>query len=198
MSVAAYPLQWPEGWAHHEGPKDKSSFKTPTEKAYRNVIAEVGRMSGNSVVVSSNAPLRADGKMRLDREPVDSGIAVYFQRKGTPVAFACDRFDTLRDNLQAIAKTIEALRGLERWGASDMMERAFTGFKALGAGESKKRNWWEVLEVDKNTTSPAEIETQFRKLAKSRHPDFGGSAEQFTELQEARQSALDACFRVKL
>ncbi len=52
------------------------------------------------------------------------------------------------DNIQAIRKTIEAMRGLERWGVSDMLQRTFSGFKALpdqtGIG---KEAWWIVFWV---------------------------------------------------
>lgn len=35
--------------------------------------------------------------------------------------------------MRAIEKTIEALRGLERWGAKEMVNAPFRGFKALPA-----------------------------------------------------------------
>jgi hypothetical protein len=47
------------------------------------------------------------------------------------MCFACDRWDSVADNVQAIRKTIEALRGIERWGTGDMVQRAFAGFVAL-------------------------------------------------------------------
>ena len=48
--------------------------------------------------------------------------------------------------MQAIAKTIEALRGINRWGTGDMMEAAFKGFSALPAPDTNKP-WREVLDT---------------------------------------------------
>src|SRR5262245_54177038 len=68
------------------------------------------------------------------------GSAVYFTHKGRQMCFACDRWDKMEDNLHAVSKTIEALRGIERWGTGEMVQQAFTGFVAL-PGNSP----WEVL-----------------------------------------------------
>jgi hypothetical protein len=43
---------------------------------------------------------------------------------------ACDLFREVRLNMHAIALTVEAMRQIERCGASSMLERAFRGFMA--------------------------------------------------------------------
>lgn len=43
---------------------------------------------------------------------------------------ACDLFNEVRLNMHAIALTVEAMRQIERCGASSMLERAFRGFMA--------------------------------------------------------------------
>src|SRR3954471_15012084 len=115
----AFPLSWPVGW-NRSKMQVTSRFETNTTKALKLLTTEVHRLGGTSLVISTNVPLRADGQMRADREPVDPGVAVYFQRQGKPVVFACDKFDVVRDNLQAIARTIEAMRAIERYGASEL------------------------------------------------------------------------------
>ena len=67
------------------------------------------------------------------------------------MVFACDKFRYTRDNIYAVAKTIEALRGIERWGASDMMERAFSGFKALPS-ETAGMSWWSIIGCEASAT----------------------------------------------
>jgi hypothetical protein len=101
-------------------------------------------MGGTNVVVSTNLPLFRDGyPIASGMEPTDPGVAVYFRLNGKSMVFACDRYFYVYENIQAIARTIEALRGIERRGASDMMERAFSGFNALTDGPSE--DWREVF-----------------------------------------------------
>ncbi|MGP8269090.1 MAG: J domain-containing protein [Terracidiphilus sp.] len=109
-----------------------------------------------------------------------------FTYKKNQMCFACDRYRTVKENLTAIGKTIEALRGMERWGASDMMERAFRGFTALAA--SNGRDWWDVLQVRRDASREA-MEANFRLLAQDRHPDRGGSQDAMVELNRAHEDA---------
>lgn len=190
MSVEAYPLCWPSGWTR-ENCVEESKFATSGTKAHKMLMGEVSRMGGTAVIVSTNVPLRQDGMIRMDREPVDSGVAVYFTRKEKQVVFACDRFDLLRDNMLSIAKTIEALRGIERWGASDMMERAFSGFKQLAA-ENGEAPWWVVLGVEEKATL-TKIHEAYYRGCKEAHPDVdGGDEELMKRLNVAIQQARNA------
>ena len=183
--IEAFPLCWPDGWKR-TAYKDDSRFRTEFTKARDFLFAEIGRMGGTKIILSTNLPLRRDGLPYANQpNPSDSGAAVYFTYKGKSMVFACDRFRKVGDNIYAIGLTIEALRGIERWGASDMMERAFSGFKALSAGKS----WFDVLRCAPDAPKE-EIERCYRILARQRHPDVGGSEEAMAELNKAREEAL--------
>lgn len=121
----AYPLSWPIGW-----PRNKSTVRSrfgtwrnkPSVARSRDVvIAELKRagVADWKVVISTNLPLRRDGlPYSNQKEPDDTGAAVYWKdRKGKQLVLACDKYDTVGDNLYAIGKTIEATRGIERWGS---------------------------------------------------------------------------------
>lgn len=192
QSVAAYPLQWPDGWQRTPAAERRTSqFKATTDKARTQLLNEVARMGGTLPIISSNVPLRADGQMRADREPVDPGVAIYFQRAGKSLVFACDTFDMVRENLRALALTINALRGIERWGASQMMERAFSGFKQLEA-ENAGPSWWSVLQIDAHATA-SQVEEAYRRLARIAHPDSAtGSHDAMAALNFARDQGLAA------
>lgn len=189
----AYPLYWPEGWTRTRN-RENSRFKTGFGAARNLLFAELGRMGASKVILSTNIPLRNDGLPRANMKPDggDSGVAVYFQRKGKPMVFACDKYRESCDNIYAIAKTIDAMRGIERWGASDMMERAFSGFKALSS--STGREWWEVLfgaSQKPHVVSRDSIDAAYRVEARRRHPDvLGGSHEAMSELNVARDQAM--------
>jgi hypothetical protein len=80
--------------------------------------------------------------------------------------------------------------GIQRWGASDMMERAFTGFKALTDGPSE--DWRQVLGFDMfETVTRKMIESHYRELVKQHHPDMGGDREDFERVMRAREAAID-------
>jgi hypothetical protein len=106
------------------------------------------------------------------------------------MCFACDAYVTVRENAWAIAKTIEALRGIERWGASDMMERAFRGFTALPASvPTPSEDWWDALECRRDASIDT-INSQYRVRTRTAHPDAGGSHDAMSRLNAARESAL--------
>lgn len=187
MSATAYPLQWPSDWPRTRH-RERSRFDTTFAKARDGLADELERMGARHVVLSTNIELRLDGQPYANRaQPGDPGVAVYFEYKKQPRTFACDRWDRIEDNIQAIRKTIEALRGIERWGASDMMERAFTGFTALP--DQTHGAWWAVLGVDRDA-SPALVESMYRQKRSKTHPDKGGDEAEFDRVQKAWNAYL--------
>lgn len=133
--------------------------------------------------------VRQDGFLYAkQRVPDDRGVAVYFTLNGEQQCIPCDKWSQIQDNLQAIRLTVEALRGLERWGAKEMVNAAFRGFKALPESAIvtpySKRAWYEVLEVAQ-TASPEIIRAAYRQKAMKAHPDQGGTPAAFEEVQSA-------------
>lgn len=148
------------------------------------------RIEWERVVVSTNLPTRMDGLPISGRsEPSDPGVAVYFEMDGKPVVMCCDKWDRVADNIAAISATLDAMRGLERWGVSEA-ERAFTGFQALPEpGKASARTCWQVLGIPP-THDPSAIDAAWRERAKQCHPDKpGGSHEAMSELNTARDQA---------
>jgi hypothetical protein len=185
----AFPLQWPDGWTRTKLQRP-SRFKATGSTAQQFLHEELHRLGAVGVVVSTNLPLKPDGTIRLDKEPVDPGVAVYFQHHGKQMVFACDQYEGIADNLQAIAKTIEAIRGIERWGASELMERAFSGFKRLTATAGEGEDCWKVLNL--SPMSPANLVTLVhRDLIRKLHAKQS-SSEEFARVNVARDDALRA------
>ncbi|HTE14667.1 MAG TPA: hypothetical protein VK642_06285 [Burkholderiales bacterium] len=138
--------------------------------------------------MSSNLMLRNDGLPYANqRQPDDPGVAIYFEYKKRQMCFACDRWRKVEDNLQAVAKTIEALRGVARWGTGDMLEAAFTGFTALPAPGQTSAGWREVLGHDVRTSD--ELKNRYRAMRSTHHPDKGGDISQFHAVQKAYEQA---------
>jgi hypothetical protein len=179
--IQAYPLAWPFGRPRSRGTR-QSLFKTGHERAVQFVLHEILLLGGRSAIISTNIPLRNDGLPYANhRKPDDRAVAVYFTYKQKQMCFACDKWDQVHDNVYAVGKTIEALRGIERWGTGDMVEQAFTGFTVLPSPKSPH----EILGVRTGAT-PEEIEAAYREKAKLAHSSVGGGDTQLTELNVAR------------
>lgn len=222
IPTEAYPLQWPANQPRtRAGDRKESKFGTVVTNEHgragmrhrsiwecvERVRAELRRTGAITVVISSMLPLRNDGLPRSDASQVpqgDPGVAVYWTRRVRgrlqPHAMPCDRWNKVADNLYAIALSIEALRGMERWGAVSL-EQAFAGFAALPPGDGTEiiprqpvvdwrtilgGTWPEELE-------PAEIlgiaKARHRKLIAIAHPDAGGSVAAAAELNDAINAA---------
>lgn len=210
--TTAYPLTWPFGWARTKvreparfhgttrhyydgGGSSARKIDLTISEARKRLWRECERLGvgENDFVISSNVPLRMDGMPRSDVRRVDDpGVAVYFKLKGKDRVLACDRWLNVADNIAAIAKHIEAIRGIERWGVGTI-EQAFTGYTALPApGNGGHRPWRDVLQPGAPPVaawSREVAETAYRRLLAERHPDRGGSHEQAAELNAAIEVA---------
>lgn len=191
----AYPLSWPDGYARTQWhSRKKSQFKQSMDQAQRFMQLEIERLGGRELIVSTNIPVRQDGGLYSDymrRKIDDPGVAIYFQYKKKAISMCCDQYLTVWENIYALGKGIEALRGMERWGVSDFLERAFTGFTALPSNVViVQRDIWEVLNLASKPAHASIVTEQYRQLAKRLHPDAGGTTEAFQELQSAYQQAI--------
>lgn len=198
--MEAYPLYWPAGYQRTKYPSTSQFGNQPFGKCRDAVFKQLELMleysERKTIVMSTNVPLRQDGIPYANyRQPDDKGVAIYFQYKKESIVICCDKWNKIEHNMWACSKTIEAMRGIERWGVSDFLKRSFTGFTALPEPESvvKKREWWIVfnypLRPGNATWDWAGVETQYKSLAKKRHPDTGGSTAEFQELNDAFSEA---------
>ena len=78
------------------------------------------------------------------------------------------------------------MRGIERWGSAEMLDRAFTGFEALPSPDmvtpAPNKAWWEILGVTPDATAE-----QVLSAWKDRCRANGGAT---VELNKAREDAL--------
>lgn len=188
--IEAHPLHWPIGYKRTKMRKD-SLFKQVPEKAQRFLNDELRRLGAEKVIVSSNIPVRKDGYMYADmtaEKITDPGISLYFKYKGQDVSMCCDQYLRPWENIYALGKGIEAIRSMERYGVSEFMERAFTGFKALP--EAQEQQWFHILNLPP-AANAIMIKEAYRKLAMLNHPDKGGTVEQFNKIKDAYLKGLE-------
>lgn len=185
-----HPLSWPTGRTRTPPHKrQRPKFKVGTFAQTRDeLLAELRRHSATGIVLSTNVELRGDGLPYSGRRnPEDPGVAVYFTRKGKHLAFACDQWVSVEENMRAIADVIACIRTIERRGTGEMVDSAFLGFQALPAAPRKKP-WYIVLDSNPET-DPANVEAYYRELSKRFHPDRNpgdpDALERYHEVQEA-------------
>lgn len=187
MSTQAqsYPLSWPPGFPrkqHRESGLFKASFDTALGNVQRSLklFASDSGKKLEHAIMSSNITL-------TNERPADPGVAVWFEWDGMQVCIPVDRYDTPAKNLQAIHHILEARRVELRHGTLALVRASLTGFLALPAPPGK--HWRDILQVTANPTRDV-IEAQYKRLARDRHPDAGGSADAMAELNSARDTAL--------
>jgi hypothetical protein len=184
MTVNAFPLAWPQGFPRAKA-REKGAFKTTLAGALANVQDSLRRFGVDSnkkldgLVISSNVTLGVS-------RPEDPGVSVWFTWDGLGVAIAVDRYASVESNLQAIHHIIEARRTELRHGTLALVRATFQGFLALPAPSGKA--WHEVLMVPKDVPR-ADLDAAYKRERSKAHPDKGGSAERFDEVERAYREA---------
>jgi hypothetical protein len=190
-----FPLCWPIAWKRTQmnARLPMKTWKTPFGKVRDSLFRELELFKAEDVIVSTNLTLNRSG---LPYDPggliQDPGVAVYFSYKKRPMCIACDLYRDVTHNLNAIRMTVQAIRGIERWGASQIMERAFSGFAELPEKTgTNRRTWRQVFELDADTIpTPEQLERRYRDRANQLHPDkVGGDRDRMAELNVARDEA---------
>jgi len=187
LSAQAYPLSWPPGFPrskYREGGRLKANYDTAlknVQMSLRLFASESGKKLDHAIM-SSNITLTHNA-------PADPGVAVWFVWDGLQLCIAVDRYDSPAKNLQAIHHIIEARRTELRHGTLALVRATFAGFKALPAPPGK--SWRDILKLtDLSRIDATAIESAYRNLSKTAHPDVGGSADAMAELNNARDTAL--------
>jgi hypothetical protein len=184
---------FPPGWTRTPTyRRDRARFDSglTIARAYRDLTDEVSRARGHDMRVDHDIKLRRDGAPYSNqRQPDDPGVVVYFRRAGKPIVFACDRWDRVEHNMRAIQKTLEAKRGIERWGAATG-EREFAGYEALppGTNGATQEGPYQVLGVAPDAPSEV-VRSAYRALALVHHPDKGGDPVVFQRIRRAYEEA---------
>lgn len=174
--TASHPLQWSEGGLRTD-PKLVKHVRLSGGgylPCYEGIVKEIRLMKGDNVIVSSDYPLDSNGVPDLDayyslprrdgrRANFDDAVAVYFTLDDHQRVFACDKWSQVVSNIRAIQKTIEAIRGTERWGSIEMLTRIYDGFTVLPQEEkSLPMPWWDLLGVQPHT--PLDVVEQMYRL----------------------------------
>jgi hypothetical protein len=210
-TIPRFPLEWPMGWKRTPyGQRKRAMFgKVRQERSTTNpnytwqrrealsvgdglerLTGELRRLGARNYIISSNLRLRNDGLPMASqaKQLEDPGVAVYFKLQGKPLVLACDRWSSAADNMAAIAGHIEAVRASDRYGVGTV-EQAFAGYKALPADTAA--NWRAVFGFPKEARPTLDqLDTAYKRAAREKHPDAGGSDIEMAHVNRARDYAL--------
>lgn len=129
----------------------------------------------------TEAEIRNDGWIRANARPSHPGVIITFHSDllKIPLSYPCDTFDDWQANVRAIAKSLEWLRGVDRYGVTKRGEQ-YTGFKGLPSGQQHQNELVQRgLELIRQHGSS-------KAALFATHPDHGGSPEDFHAVQAAR------------
>lgn len=191
-----YPLEWPMGFDRTTTTTSSRFGIESIAKAVKLLRKELNLFGAEYVVISSNAHYKHDGDLYAKQGLIDDkGVAVYFTKDDNQHCIPCDRWNSIAENIWAIAKSIGAMRGLDRWGSKSIVDAAFSGFRQLPAPEQgmvevgvvRVEPWWEVLGVER-TASPEMLRVARNVLARRYHPDSD------SEPNHAKMSEVNVAF----
>ena len=211
-----FPLKWPFGWKR-TAPADRQRFTareaTQVAKqvwdasnqrhvdrvvhgtkpvsmrtACERLAYQLEKVGAAVAVLSTNVELTMAGEPRGDRrDPEDPGAAVYFRLLDKDRVLACDCWQSVAQNIAAIAGHIEALRRIERYGVGTLAQ-AFTGYDALPApGADNRAPWRRTFEFKPtDLITPEIVQARYRSMAKQ----FATNEGALLNLNLAREAAL--------
>jgi hypothetical protein len=146
MKWTIRPLSDVTGFA---GARQESQFTTSWSDAVTLLERELDMINARDVVLELDVrdnQIRLDGRLRGDATPASGRVRLAFESKHGDLVYATNRFTrgaaTQRGvrkmqhdhqhNVYAIAKALEALRLVDRYGVTSGQQ--YAGFKAIGGG----------------------------------------------------------------
>lgn len=181
MNIEYGPITtWP-GERTPPGAHRFSPFRASFSESLDLLERELAVLDATSVTVELAIPAdqwRLDGRPRASAVADHSGVVVRATTKHGDLAYATDRFTHWHSNLRAVALGLEALRKLERYGIANRGEQ-YQGWKALPSGQAAP-----------SAARGRDLIRRHRSLRAAlmaTHPDRGGNAEEFADVQAARE-----------
>lgn len=184
-------------------------FRAGWEDTLKVLGKELDHLRARDVVLEldlTEGMIRNDGLPRADAKIETPAVALAFESKHGPLIYRCDRYvgrwygsTDWHHNVRAIALTLEALRAVERYGATSTGQQ-YTGWKALGStpfaptveAMTEDDAWARLADLIGVPVANARVDSRrtVDRAARAAHPDTGGS-EQLWASYEAARKVLD-------
>jgi len=206
-------------WVGHVR-REESKFTSSYSDTVTDLERQVAHLRGKHVIVRVDVlpgAFRLDGRLRADAKAMSPAVEVLFETaKHGDMRFRCDRFvrgvatanrggqsvrkmtEDWQHNLRAIAKTMENLRAIDRYGS--MRDEQYTGFKALPAGRAMPASHmtadeaWSIIGSYQSRPiaefrarhDEGELTRAYRSAQAANHPDRrGGDRALWDQVEQA-------------
>lgn len=136
---------------------------------------------------------RQDGYPRSNAQQEHPGVILSFDTSYGHLSYPTDTFTIWQDNLRAIAKSLEALRMVDRYGVTKSGEQ-YRGFRELEGAKppttfataEDAAGFLRALSGSRAEVSDREgMRAAFRVAQRESHPDHGGDAGVFSDVMLA-------------
>lgn len=187
-------------WPYPPVSQTNTAFKAPWSTTVEMLQREAAHLNAKLVVVELDVPdraIRLDQQLRSDARAASERVRVSMETHHGPLAWHCARYRLpargqlgWRENVRAIALTLEALRAVDRYGAVSGAEQ-YRGFAAIEApapafaSADEALRWVRQQVGEQFSNAPARL--AYRAAVKRLHPDAGGDPADWARLDNARQ-----------
>jgi hypothetical protein len=185
--------RWPQEQTRH---RRHAHFRVNYSRTLVELSSELEKLGARRGYIQADvreSEIRNDGNIRADAKPATPRVIVSAETKHGPLSLPCDTYVDWRDNVRAIALSLEALRNVDRHGVTKRGEQ-YRGLKQLTAGTGPVNSQEAAQFLAKHTDvsadsilrSSGEFEAAYRIAAKALHPDTAGAyGEDWNHLQVA-------------
>jgi hypothetical protein len=180
--------------------RKRSPFRSIWSKTLRDLDRELIAVKAWNTVIEIDAPaseIRRDGMPRADARTRGPGVIISYElhyknsNRVDRFVFPCDTYNDWQDNVRAIARTLEALRAVDRYGVTRDGQQ-FSSFKAIPAQTSATKSVeWAASVLRQHAGVVFDIEdfnqcrAAYRAARSKAHPDAGGSPDSWHAVQAA-------------
>lgn len=194
VNLTLRPIEaWPWKETASRGP---SRFRSSWSAIEGLLKSEADKINGRTLILQIDVmerDIRLDGWIKAHAHPASPRVAITIERISSArvdrptLTFHCDTFSDWQDNVFAIAKTLEALRSIDRYGVTSSGEQ-YTGWQAIpekaGSDDEARAILWRWAATDWN---PADLSASYKAARRRAHPDAGGTHDAFLAVQAAAQ-----------
>lgn len=180
LTLKFVPIDGP--WPGGQIDPRPSPFSATYGSTLRLLERELDAIQARSIVLQvalDASEIRQDGQPYARARARHPGIILAFDSRYGPLKYATASFTTWQDNIRAVALGLEALRKVDRYGITKRGEQ-YTGWRQLTSGsEMTLEQAEQVIARFGHGSIP--------RALRETHPDLGGNAEDFAEVDRARR-----------